>query len=290
MELKDHYQNIDEVYCNQPRRVQGKAKSMKSEHGVRSADPVRRKWSPLVISIFLGLSSLLSMVILGTSIIMFLQLFSEMKLSHADFRMEFTQLKDNGTSEAARNSLTQLKMEISQLKESVREETGNTLTQLKTEISQLKESTAEAARNSLTQLKMEISQLKETLSHFQCIKGWSQYKQRLYYFSPHSANWEDAQRFCKFIDANLVVINSSEEKEYLQKKMKNTYWIGLHDTIEEGKWSWVDETDYGSNVKFWRSGQPNGYREENCATMSPEGEWHDWPCNSRHRPICEKSV
>ncbi|XP_060711157.1 CD209 antigen-like protein C [Hemiscyllium ocellatum] len=271
MELKDHYQNIDEVYCNQPRRVHGKAKSMKSEHGVRSADPVRRKWSPLVISIFLVLSSLLSMVILGTSIVLFSQLFSEMKASHTDFRMDFTQLKDNVSQlfSEMKASHTDFRMDFTQLKDN---------------------GTSEATRNSLTQLKMEISQLKETLSHFQCIEGWSQSKQKLYYFSRHLANWEDAQRFCKFIDADLVVINSSEEKEYLQMKMKHTHWIGLHDTVEEGKWRWVDETDYGSNVKFWRSGQPNGNRKENCATMSSEGKWDDWPCNSMHRSICEKSV
>ncbi|XP_059495892.1 CD209 antigen-like protein C [Stegostoma tigrinum] len=112
----------------------------------------------------------------------------------------------------------------------------------------------------------------------------------LYYFSSHTASWEEAQRFCKLLNADLVVINSSEEKKYLHVDMKNTCWIGLHDSVEEGKWHWVDGTDYDSTVKFWRSGQPNGNRNENCAAMTSDGEWHDWPCSSRHRLICEKSV
>uniref|UniRef100_UPI00398F7217 hepatic lectin-like n=1 Tax=Pristiophorus japonicus TaxID=55135 RepID=UPI00398F7217 len=98
------------------------------------------------------------------------------------------------------------------------------------------------------------------------------------------------------MDANLVVINSAEEQAYVQRNVQRNvqhdYWIGLDDRVEEGKWRWVDGTDYVSSVKFWASGQPHSTEneDEDCAVASNTGEWHDWPCSSIHFSICEKSA
>uniref|UniRef100_UPI00398ED536 CD209 antigen-like protein C n=1 Tax=Pristiophorus japonicus TaxID=55135 RepID=UPI00398ED536 len=174
------------------------------------------------------------------------QMFSEMKASVADFKMELSQIKCNitGSSEKTRSSLAELRTDISQLKEETRSQGPN---------------------------------------------QWSLFNQKLYYFSTSKKTWNEAQESCKSMDANLVVINSAEEQEYLQQSKLDSLWIGLDDRVEEGKWRWVDGTDYASTVKFWASGQPNQNGDEDCAVAYKTHGWHDWPCSSRHSSICEKS-
>uniref|UniRef100_UPI00398F2B56 CD209 antigen-like protein C n=1 Tax=Pristiophorus japonicus TaxID=55135 RepID=UPI00398F2B56 len=218
-----------------------------AEHGVRSAEPVRGKQSSLVIYILLGLSILLSVVILGTAVILFPQMFGEMKASVADFKMELSQIKSNITG------------------------------------------SSEETRSSLAQLRTDISQLKENLHCLLHPNQWIPFKQKLYYFSTSKKTWNEAQESCKSMDANLVVINSAEEQAYLQCSILDELWIGLDDRVEEGKWRWVDGTDYASTVKFWVSGQPDQNGDEDCAMASKTQGWHDWPCSSRHSSICEKS-
>uniref|UniRef100_UPI00398E5DD2 CD209 antigen-like protein C n=1 Tax=Pristiophorus japonicus TaxID=55135 RepID=UPI00398E5DD2 len=244
MEL-DNYQNLNNFQPDRQREDRGKHEAVKPEHGVRSAEPVRGKQSSLVIYILLGLSILLSVVILGTAVILF-----------------------TGSSEKTRSSLAELRTDISQLKEVP--------------------GMSEEIRSSLAELRTEISQLKEK-TRSQCPNQWSLFNQKLYYFSTSKKTWNEAQESCKSMDANLVVINSAEEQEYLQQGKLDSLWIGLNDRVEEGKWRWVDGTDYASTVTFWASGQPNQNGDEDCAVASETHGWHDWPCSSRHSFICEKS-
>ncbi|XP_067828972.1 CD209 antigen-like protein C isoform X2 [Heptranchias perlo] len=176
------------------------------------------------------------------------QMFSEMKASVANFKMEFSQIKINITG------LT------------------------------------EETRSSFAELRTEISQLKENLYCFQCPDQWSRFEQNCYYFSSSETTWDEAQKSCTSMDANLLVINSAEEQVYLQGNLNDNHWIGLSDSVEEGNWSWVDGTDYASNVKFWESGQPNSNGDEGCVVAAANAAWHDWPCSSRHSSICKKPV
>ncbi|XP_067828973.1 C-type lectin domain family 4 member M-like [Heptranchias perlo] len=270
MELDDTYQNVNDFSPDQLRGDKRKREDLKSEHGVGAAEPVQGKRSSLVIYILLGLSILLSMVILGAAFILFTQMFSEMKASVANFKMEFSQIKINitGMSEETRSSFAELRTEISQLKERLTEET----------------------RSSFAELGTEISQLKESLSRFLCPDQWRRFEQNCYYFSSSGTTWDEAQKSCTSMDANLLVINSAEEQVYLQGNLKSNHWIGLSDSVEEGNWSWVDGTDYASNVKFWESGQPNSNGDEGCVVAAANAAWHDWPCSSRHSSICKKPV
>ncbi|XP_067876884.1 hepatic lectin-like [Heterodontus francisci] len=240
MELND-YENIDDLHPGRFKGERRKQEELKPEPGVQSAEPVHGKWSPLVIYIILALSILLSVVMLSTAVILFLQIFSGMKTLDADFKMELSQLKSNVTR------------------------------------------MSEETRSSLTELGTKISQLKE-----HCIQ-WIPFNQKLHYFSLKKTTWKGAQRLCKSMNANLVVINSTEEQIFVQENIEYDHWIGLYDSIEEGKWRWVDGTEYDSNATFWESGQ-QGNEDEDCVVTTQSGKWHDWPCSARHFMICEKSI
>ncbi|XP_048378062.1 hepatic lectin-like isoform X2 [Stegostoma tigrinum] len=247
MELSD-YQHLGEIHSDELLGKREKVERLKPEYGDRT---VQGKWTPLAIYVLLGFSILLSVVILGTAIILLSQMLSEMKMSDADFKIELSHLKSNvtGLSEKTSRSLDELRNDISQLTEKL--------------------GTAGLIRSFL-------DDFKDTFPR----EG--------------KATWKQAQKMCKLMNADLVVVNSAEEQMYLDFNTEYDHWIGLHDTVEEGEWLWVDGTDYNSTMKFWGINQPNTKElygeEEDCVVTSRNAEWHDWPCKSLHYSICEKSA
>ncbi|XP_067876901.1 CD209 antigen-like [Heterodontus francisci] len=256
MELADIYQNVNEFHRDQFRKERGKKKESKPERAVRSAEPVRGKWSPLVIYIVLGFSILLTIVILATTIASFAQMLSEMKTTVTDFKVELSQLKSNvtGMSEETRSSLTELGTKISQLPQiaQIVSEMKTSEADFKVELSQLKSNVtgmSEETRSSLTELGTKLSQLQENLPRTQCPDQWKLFQKNCYYLSSNTNNWAGAQRSCASMDANLVVINKAEEQAFIETLIAKRSWIGLSDSISEGDWRWVDGTDYTSSVK-----------------------------------------
>ncbi|XP_032868212.1 hepatic lectin-like isoform X2 [Amblyraja radiata] len=147
-----------------------------------------------------------------------------------------------------------------------------------------------SAASSLSELQAEISRLRASASIFHAFDHWRFFNQRLYYFSSNDWTWDEAQKYCVARNSEFAIINSNEEQGYIRSNTNVDTWIGLHDSAVEGNWRWVDGTDYDTNVKFWADGEPNGHNEfdEDCAVVSKDGSWHDWPCNSKHPVICEK--
>uniref|UniRef100_UPI00398E8E19 hepatic lectin-like n=1 Tax=Pristiophorus japonicus TaxID=55135 RepID=UPI00398E8E19 len=83
MELDD-YQTLNNFRPDRLRGDRGTQEALKPEHGVRSAEPVRGKQSSLVIYILLGLSILLSVVILGTAVILYTEISSKVSSLRED--------------------------------------------------------------------------------------------------------------------------------------------------------------------------------------------------------------
>ncbi|XP_078285422.1 C-type lectin domain family 17, member A-like [Rhinoraja longicauda] len=148
--------------------------------------------------------------------------------------------------------------------------------------------TFENVSSSLSELQAAILLLRASASTLLAFGQWNCFNQRLYYFSSNYETWDGALKICAAIKAELLVINSKEERDYIRNNTNVRNWIGLHDSAVEGTWRWVDGTDYETNVKFWQDDQPNGNKEEDCAVVEKDGSWHDWPCSSRHAVICEQ--
>ncbi|XP_069783831.1 hepatic lectin-like [Narcine bancroftii] len=143
---------------------------------------------------------------------------------------------------------------------------------------------------SLTQLQANVKQLAHNLSHGRPFNQWRSFNHKLYYFSTIKNYWNESLNFCASMNSHLVVINSAAEEEFIKQNIKCAHWIGLHDTVEEGKWLWVDGTDYASNVKFWANGQPLTitFLGQDCVLVDESGLWYDWYCRYPYYAICEK--
>uniref|UniRef100_A0A672K364 CD209 antigen-like protein C n=1 Tax=Sinocyclocheilus grahami TaxID=75366 RepID=A0A672K364_SINGR len=122
------------------------------------------------------------------------------------------------------------------------------------------------------------------------IDGWTYYQSSLYFISSETKSWTESRRYCTERAADLIIINNREEQDFV-KNISGVakVWIGLTDIEVEGRWKWVDGSTLTS--RFWASGQPNNYKgkEEDCALIHSPG-WADFPCNDKHKWICEKSV
>uniref|UniRef100_A0A3Q2E5F8 C-type lectin domain-containing protein n=1 Tax=Cyprinodon variegatus TaxID=28743 RepID=A0A3Q2E5F8_CYPVA len=80
----------------------------------------------------------------------------------------------------------------------------------------------------------------------------------LYYISSTINTWNDSRKDCLERGADLVIVNSKEEQEFL-RKLNRRFWIGLTDAEVEGEWKWVDGSklnirlvNYGSTAQKLR--------------------------------------
>uniref|UniRef100_A0A4W5L807 C-type lectin domain-containing protein n=1 Tax=Hucho hucho TaxID=62062 RepID=A0A4W5L807_9TELE len=74
-----------------------------------------------------------------------------------------------------------------------------------------------------------------------CPVGWRLWGSSCYFLSSEMKTWEESRLDCLKRGADLVIINSTEEHEFLYGLIKGA-WIGLTDIVTEGTWKWVDGT------------------------------------------------
>ncbi|KAG9330044.1 hypothetical protein JZ751_027452, partial [Albula glossodonta] len=71
-----------------------------------------------------------------------------------------------------------------------------------------------------------------------CPQGWIKFSSSCYYISRETKTWSESRQYCREREADLVIINNKEEQTFL--KGRNSGWIGLTDSENEGTWKWVD--------------------------------------------------
>ncbi|XP_043940710.1 hepatic lectin-like isoform X1 [Protopterus annectens] len=191
---------------------------------------------------------------------------------------------------------TKVNTEILSLKNSVLElsslitSISGSQNQLKQQVSQLP--TSLDVQTNINQVKQEISSLKEELASFKLKDlGWKTFKNKQYFLTNNTLPWDQAKSWCESKGAKLAVITSQEQQDFIKSITNNNrYWIGLSDHVKEGDWHWIDGTDYKSNVKFWKPGEPNDSGDEDCAHIWTNGLWNDVPCSMKYTSICEKNA
>uniref|UniRef100_A0AAZ1Y284 C-type lectin domain-containing protein n=1 Tax=Oreochromis aureus TaxID=47969 RepID=A0AAZ1Y284_OREAU len=127
-----------------------------------------------------------------------------------------------------------------------------------------------------------------------CPSRWSMFSCSCYLLSGRSGSWDEGRKDCRDKGADLAVIESPEEQNYLITLTQNPTWIGLNDKEEEGKWKWIDGTPL--TLKYWESNQPdNGagdprWGEEDCAHIRTHANnfWNDRSCGASLLWVCEK--
>ncbi|XP_061074414.1 CD209 antigen-like protein A [Conger conger] len=77
----------------------------------------------------------------------------------------------------------------------------------------------------------------------ECPQGWEQFYSKCYYFSTERKSWKDSRRDCLRRGADLVIIESDEEQEFITNStfQRAFNWIRLSDWGTESTWLWVGE-------------------------------------------------
>uniref|UniRef100_A0AAR2K8R3 C-type lectin domain-containing protein n=1 Tax=Pygocentrus nattereri TaxID=42514 RepID=A0AAR2K8R3_PYGNA len=102
--------------------------------------------------------------------------------------------------------------------------------------------------------------------------------------------WSESRQDCRNRGADLVTINSREEKVCVRGQRA---WIGLTDSEKEGVWKWVDGS--ALTTTFWGHSEPNSNAGDEDCVITGEGSdpvknWADYPCIDRFGWICKKSI
>ncbi|XP_072526517.1 C-type lectin domain family 4 member E-like [Salminus brasiliensis] len=122
-------------------------------------------------------------------------------------------------------------------------------------------------------------------------QGWKLFQATLYYISTEKKSWSESREDCKKRGADLLIINSREEQDFVNKLSQES-WIGLTDQHTEGVWKWVDGSALTTN--FWRAKEPNGQEIENCVITGYQSEpinnWVDISCNKHFVSVCERHI
>uniref|UniRef100_A0A7M4EUT4 Macrophage mannose receptor 1-like n=1 Tax=Crocodylus porosus TaxID=8502 RepID=A0A7M4EUT4_CROPO len=122
--------------------------------------------------------------------------------------------------------------------------------------------------------------------------SWIIHEDKQYFISNDYSSMEKSQEFCKKNFAELAVIESESEREFLWKNVRlnhepRWYYIGLTVSLDK-RFSWID----GSLVNYvaWAPDEPNFQNnDENCVVMdSYRGFWSDVNCGALNFFICER--
>ncbi|KAM4539501.1 uncharacterized protein PAE49_020326 isoform 4-T5 [Odontesthes bonariensis] len=155
--------------------------------------------------------------------------------------------------------------------------------QLQDEVKKLKDEIKDMRVNS-SQLQDEVKTLKDKIKGTSCSDGWTRFGLNCYFKSTEWKTWSDSRKLCQERGADLVIINSKEEQEFVRKL--NGYgesWIGLQ--VSEGDWKWVDGSPL--TEQFWETGQaPTSYYYGVCCNY--DGKWKKSNNYDTKNLICEK--
>ncbi|KAK2830725.1 hypothetical protein Q5P01_018656 [Channa striata] len=179
----------------------------------------------------------------------------------------------------------------------------------------------EAIRKNLTDRLSEIKQctrlqhmcpkpteVRNNETCLKCEEGWEHHGPTCYYFSINKSTWNQSREECRGRGGDLVQIDSREEQTFLEKNVRNKmkesedrFWIGLTDSVKEGRWLWVDGSELDKSLSFWSGKEPDDWKVQNpdgedCVRMGLKERsgdlwsWFDKSCNMPHRRICEKAA
>ncbi|XP_061597581.1 C-type lectin domain family 4 member A-like [Cololabis saira] len=145
------------------------------------------------------------------------------------------------------------------------------------------------------QLIYTYNQLKIELDG-ECHEGWRRFGSSFYRKFTKSKTWSESRRECEKRGADLVIINSKEEQDFVgQLDTKETSWIGLKAEWSPSKqkfeWKWVDGSPL--TTTFWAAGwSQHQYNKREYAALccTNEGKLTHSLHTSTNNWICEKKI
>ncbi|XP_038070890.1 macrophage mannose receptor 1-like isoform X2 [Patiria miniata] len=130
-------------------------------------------------------------------------------------------------------------------------------------------------------------------THPLCPSGWLYDDSSCYSFSGGATSWDNARTSCASSNADLVIIDSDREWNFLLNQWRYRYsterfWIGLTDSANEGEFLWIHKDSFSLNASTWESGSPdNAGSNEDCVEFSNYQKLNDADCGTSLYYICE---
>ncbi|XP_034731083.1 C-type lectin domain family 4 member A-like isoform X1 [Etheostoma cragini] len=131
-----------------------------------------------------------------------------------------------------------------------------------------------------------------------CQTDWHLFQEKCYLFynadSPWKT-WQESRTDCKTRAADLVVIDSLHEQEFISNHTKyyydtyHGYWLGLYN-IQHQNWVWLDGRN--DTLGYWLTEQFGDTGQ--CALLipgkTPPHSWDAAGCTMQNRFICERDA
>ncbi|XP_071082857.1 uncharacterized protein [Haliotis cracherodii] len=112
-----------------------------------------------------------------------------------------------------------------------------------------------------------------------CLPGWSSLSPThsfCYKLMTHTETWSTAQMFCNYNQANLAVIHTQRQQDYLKNLVTDRAWIGLSKIASESKMEWIDLSQKDVDFFATHDFQSN----EDCVLVDQEsGKWQTADCS-----------
>ncbi|XP_030223113.1 natural killer cells antigen CD94-like [Gadus morhua] len=76
----------------------------------------------------------------------------------------------------------------------------------------------------------------------ECPDGWKKFGCKCYKTSDTYLSWNESREFCVSHGADLVVVDSKEEMDFISRWYNVYFWLRATDAAGEGTWRWVNGT------------------------------------------------
>ncbi|XP_036439679.1 CD209 antigen-like protein E [Colossoma macropomum] len=136
-------------------------------------------------------------------------------------------------------------------------------------------------------LERKLSELERIISQ----QEWIFFNSSLYHISTKEKSWDESRQFCRERGADLLIINSREEQDFIYKFRRGQWaWIGLTYKDRERVWRWVDSS--ALTTGFWSRGEATGSGLCVVTGYGPDAvlNWNNYYCEREYIWICEKRV
>jgi len=138
---------------------------------------------------------------------------------------------------------------------------------------------------------------RNTSAHFSAlpspaaVAGIKETDSKVYLLVKEEKRYSDAEVYCQGRGGHLAMPKDEGANAaiagYITDAGLNRVYIGIHDTHQEGVFTYVDLSAMTTFSK-WRKGEPNNaYDDEDCVEMVASGEWTDVACNPTMYFVCE---
>ncbi|CAL8329364.1 unnamed protein product [Boreogadus saida] len=142
----------------------------------------------------------------------------------------------------------------------------------------------------LQRLKNVTEQRDSLLCKQDCPGGWDKFGCKCYSYSRQWGSWNKSRESCVTHRADLVVVDSKEEMDFISSRYEGKIWLGATDEASEGMWRWVDGTVLSADNPSWSRGKPDGGKDKNCLRRvwkKTNYKWTDESCEAKYYQLCE---